>query len=295
MKPSHPTRSRSRIGGLLILLIVAGCAGSVPVEGELPDGPPPPRVKHPPAPKEGSSTVAGCNGIPESGQCADGIASYCDLAAGELRRKDCKALGKSCIVDSARGAVCETVEPGGTGTVCDTGVTHEGSCGGPDNNTAIWCDETSKQTVAWECGVDGGDSGKSCQEDACTVGAYCCDKVPTQPVPMNECATLGFYGECGGANGNTARWCASTSDTQVLEKVCGTNERCELDTCAEGAFCCPKEPAPVNECDQVGTRGVCTADGKIRWCSSNGTFHEYSCYKGTCQVDACGDGAQCCE
>jgi hypothetical protein len=126
------------------------------------------------------------------------------------------------------------------------------------------------------------------------VRRVCCGS-GTPPPPTNECATLGFFGECGGADGNTARWCNSTTDTTVVEKVCGNGQTCQVDACADGAYCCDAVPPPVNECDEIGTRGVCTADGKVRWCS-NGNVQEVTCVTGkTCQIDACGDGAYCCD
>jgi hypothetical protein len=279
MTPS--TLARIALAALLAVLAF-GCAGQLPDDG---DDEPAPKVKQPPAPKDGSGTVAGCDGIPESGVCQDGVAVYCDLENAELRRKDCKALGKSCVVDGQRGAMCETVTGGGGGnSTCDTGVTFEGTCGGANGQTATWCDPGSNQTIVWNCAAD----GLSCQIDDCGFGAFCCGSAPPPP-PSNECATLGFYGEC---SGNTARWC---NGNQLVEKVCGNGQTCQLDACADGAYCCnaPQQP-PQDECSQIGIRGVCTADGNPRWCSG-GQIQEVTCATGrTCQIDVCGEGAFCC-
>lgn len=294
MTPSTLAQPRRSLFWLFAILSIGmfavGCAGSIPVnEGD--DEPPPPKVKTPPAPKDGSSTVAGCDGITEAGSCVDGVATYCDLETGELRRKDCKALGKSCVVDGARGAMCDTVDPGAGGggegeeTPCtDTGVTVYGSCGGPDGQTAVWCDPGSEQTIVWDCAAD----GLTCSLDECTTGAFCCGATLPPPPEQNECPDLGFEGECAG---NTARWC---DGDQLIEKACSNGQTCQVDACAEGAFCCDPPEAPQSECDRLGIRGECTADGHPRWCS-NGEIEEVTCAAGkTCQVDACGDGAFCC-
>jgi hypothetical protein len=79
---------------------------------------------------------------------------------------------------------------------------------------------------------------------------------------VNECPALGFVGEC---DGNTARWC---NGDQLIEKACANAQTCQVDACAEGAFCCdPPEDPPQDECDQLGVRGICTVDGNVRWCN----------------------------
>jgi len=291
-----------RVIGIIAILISVGCAGQAPVNDDGHNDDPPPKIKQPPSPKDGSSTAPGCDGIPENGQCQDGVAVYCDIPVadgnGELRRKDCKALGKACLMDAARGAVCETVTPnsGGGPSSCDTGVTFDGSCGGTGGNTAIWCDPETSQTITWDCSNE--PNRNTCKDSAtgpgCAQGAFCCpsDAAPPPPPPSNECPALGFFGECGGAGDNTARWC--DGDT-LVEKPCTGTDTCQIDACADGAYCCAPPAAPVSECDTIGIRGVCTAEGKPRWCS-NGTVTEVSCAAGkSCQIDACGNGAFCCD
>lgn len=292
MKPSHLAQSArlSRLLGLFVVSVLIGCAGGTPqVVGDDDDQPPPPMVKQPPMPKDGSSTAPGCEGIPESGVCQDGVATYCDVEGNELRRKDCRALGKSCVVDAQAGAKCEAVEGGGgTGGACGNGVTNEGSCSG---QTATWCDEFSGQTIVWDCAGD----GLTCQTDTCTTsngtaipGAYCCGAGGAMPPPSNECPALGFAGECNGAG--EAKWC---NGDQLVTKTCTGGQTCQVDACAEGAYCCDVAPPPVSECDQIGFEGVCTATGP-KWCS-NGQIMEVSCSAGTtCQLNVCGTGAYCC-
>ena len=288
MKPSHLTRWTWILG--FASLIVVGCAGGAPTTGGDDDGSgePPPKVKQPPNPKDGSSTAPNCDGIPEHGTCQDGVAVSCDVAGDALRRKDCKALGKSCVVDGTRGAVCDTVAPqsgGGTST-CDSGVTFEGTCGGASGQTAVWCDPESNQTISWNCA----DDGKTCEENLCALGAFCCGTgtPPPPPPPTSVCPALGFAGKCESAT--KAVWCNGPT---VVEKQCTGVQTCQVDACADGAYCCnPPTPVP-SECDTIGVRGVCNA-GKPRWCSS-GTVQEVTCATGkTCQIDVCGDGAFCC-
>ena len=83
---------------LSILIMFLGCASEPVGDTTGVDASRPPKIKKPARPKSGTSTAPGCDGIPESGRCRDGVAVSCDLANGELRPKDCKALGKSCLV-----------------------------------------------------------------------------------------------------------------------------------------------------------------------------------------------------
>jgi len=289
MKPSHLAQS-ARLLGLLLVTLVIGCAGGTPqVVGDDDDQPPPPMVKQPPTPKDGSSTSAGCDGVTEAGTCQDGVAVYCDVEGDELRRKDCRALGKSCVVDAQAGAKCEVAGTGGTGGACGNGVTNEGSCSG---QTATWCDEFTAQTVVWDCAGD----GLTCQTDTCTTaggtaipGAFCCGSGGAPPPPSNECPALGFEGTCNGTG--EAKWC--NGDT-LVKKTCTGTQTCQVDVCATGAFCCEPATAPASECDQIGFGGVCTATGP-RWCSNN-VIQEVTCGAGMhCGVNECVQGgAYCC-
>lgn len=288
MKPSTLAQPRGTLSWVLavlsIVLVAIGCAGGAPPVADDDDQPPPPHVKKPPTPKDGSSTVAGCEGITEAGSCQDGVAVTCDLGAGEVRRKDCKALGKSCVVDTQRGAMCEVpAGAGGGGTEACGGVTFEGTCGGDKNQTATWCDTDTQQTIVWDCDAE----GKKCEVNTCGIGAFCCGGAAPPP-PSNVCPALGFAGEC---DGNTARWC---NGDQVVEKVCSGGQTCQVDACADGAYCCDP-PNQVSECEQIGIRGVCTPEGHPRWCSG-GQVMEVACFSGkTCQIDKCGSGAFCCD
>lgn len=293
MKPSHLAQSATpRLFGLLLITILIGCAGGSPqVIGDDDDQPPPPMVKQPPAPKDGGGTAAGCDGVTEAGTCQDGSAVYCDVEAGTLRRKDCAALGKSCVLDPSTGAKCETVAPGGGGgeSACETGVTNEGSCGGAGNMTATWCDEFSGETIVWDCAGD----GLACRTDCTTSGgtpipgAFCC--AAPGGATQNECPALGLEGECNGTT--EARWCYGD---QLIEQQCTDGKQCVIDPVI-GAICRLPE---VSECDQLGFEGQCVG-GKPRWCSG-GEIMEVTCSVGTqCQEDGCDgaggvEGAYCC-
>ncbi len=276
-----------------MVTVLIGCAGGTPqvVGDDDDDQPPPPMIKEPPSPKD-NSTAAGCDGVTASGTCDDGVATTCDVEAGELRRKDCKALGKTCVVDTQSGAKCETVGSGGGGTggACGNGVTNEGTCGG---ETATWCDELSGQTIVWDCASEGKMCRTDCQTASGTAipGAFCCGAGGAPPPPSNECPALGFEGECNGTT--EARWC--NGDT-LVEQQCTDGKVCVIDA-AVGAIC----RAPVaSECDTLGFEGRCVG-GKPRWCSG-GEVMEVTCGTGTqCEENGAdcapggGDaGAYCC-
>ena len=295
MKPSPFTQPRSvpRLFGLVIpLLTILGCAGGTPQPiGDDDDQPPPPMVKQPPAPKDGSGTAAGCEGVTESGTCQDGVAVYCDIEGGELRRKDCRALGKSCVVDATTGAKCETVTGGGGGGACG-GVTNEGSC---EAGGATWCDEFGEepQLIQWTCS----DNNLTCRTDCTTSngtlipGAFCCGDPSTPPPVANECPALGFEGECNGTG--EARWC--NGDT-LVEQQCTGGKVCQVDPVI-GAYC---GLPPQSECEQLGFEGRCVG-GKPRWCSG-GEVMEVTCGVGTqceengpdCDAGGGDAGAYCC-
>jgi hypothetical protein len=297
MKPSHLTRSLSRLLGLVLVTYLVGCAGTPPTPDLGDDGPPPPMVKQPPAPRGGGGTSPGCNGVTEAGTCADGVAEYCDVEADSLRRKDCKALGKSCVLDPSTGAKCETVGSGGgeTDPGCEAGVTFDGSCGGTGGQTATWCDAFTQQTIVWDCAGD----GLTCQTDTCETsggtvipGAFCCAAGGTPPPAQNPCPALGYEGECDGTGG--VRWC--NGDT-LVEQTCTDGKTCQVDADFGIALCAAP---PMSECETLGFEGRCVG-GKPRWCSG-GEVMEVTCGVGTqceengpdCAPGGGDAGAYCC-
>jgi hypothetical protein len=99
---------------------------------------------------------------------------------------------------------------------------YAGQCSG---NHARWC------SAGLVFDIDCTARGQDCMVDTCAQGAYCCD--PPPPPDPSECDRLGSYGECAG---ETARWC---SGGQIIEIDClAEGRRCEVDTCASGAYCC---------------------------------------------------------
>lgn len=253
------------------------------------------KVKTPPQPKEGTGSVDACNGVTARGECQDGVAVYCDLQREAIRKIDCKAQSRDCIVDSGRGAICKTLSDDGApppdpSSLCDSGVTAAGFCTG---TTAVWCDESAKQTVAWDCATE----GLTCQTDTCRDGSFCCTADGGDPPNQgggdgttDECNGLDFNGTC---DGEVAKWC---ENGQPQELDCGAidGKRCESDTCATGAFCCGDTSGGAgNECDQLGLEGECSGN-TLRYCSL-GTVVEFECTgNNTCQKDACFSGAACC-
>lgn len=301
MKPSPftPPQSLATLVLALVMHLVA-CAGTAPTPGggDDDDQPPPPMVKQPPTPKGGGGTSPGCNGVTEAGTCSDGVAEYCDVEADSLRRKDCKALGKSCILDPSTGAKCETVTPGGGGgeSGCESGVTNEGSCGGPGGMTATWCDAFSQQTIVWDCAGDGLTCGMdTCETESGTQipGAFCCAAGGTPPPAQNPCPALGFEGECNGTG--QARWCSGST---LIEQNCTDGKTCQVDP-EIGAYC-KTSTTMMTECETLGFEGRCVG-GKPRWCSG-GEVMEVTCSTGTqceengpdCSAGGGDAGAYCC-
>lgn len=303
------------IGLLTIILIAVGCAGSVPPTTSDDDDEPAPKIKEPPTPKDGSSTAPECNGVTEAGTCKDGIAETCNIdqsGTGELRRKDCRALGKSCVQDQQRGAVCEVVgAPNPNPNDACAGLTFEGKC---ESNVATWCSEN--KIHKWDCGMDTAGGALKCEmlED---FGAFCVSAgpPPPPPPPSSNCPAFGFVGKCTGPDttgdgvGDTVIWCSGTDNKTENSVVCGTGNYVGRQ-CEErpgNSWCYTPPEAPIDECTAIGFKGVCdegpdgipgNTDDKPRWCSG-GQIQTVTCVAGKVCKDegdpgACGDGAYCC-
>src|SRR5882672_3830344 len=71
--------------------------------------------KSPPVGTGGGPTASGCNGVTEKGRCElsdkGQLAVTCDVAANRVRRFDCTAMQKVCVIDSTRGAICVNLPP----------------------------------------------------------------------------------------------------------------------------------------------------------------------------------------
>jgi len=265
-------------------------------------------------------TASGCNGVTATGRCEISdkgqVAVVCDVAGNQLQRFDCSAMGKTCVIDSARGATCTTLPPPPASMpkdmatspattdmatapvprdmamapaprdmatappMCISGVDYRGYCASATGtgaaDTAIWCDPTTGQTFVVSCAV----RGQTCQVDACADGAYCCDADVgvdmAQPPAMTQECDQLGYAGACGSDGH-ARWC---SGGQVIDIDCAARgQTCAVDSCASGAYCCddmPPPPPPDSECDQLGYAGTCTADGHARWCSG-GQIYDVDC------------------
>ncbi len=213
--------------------LLAACSAQPPASegGEEEEGgtAEPPRVKQPPAPTNGTGTAPNCDGIPESGECTpDGIKKTCDVANNTLRQVNCKVLQQECVMDPNKGATCAAIPEGGGGVggdnpgpVCPGGVTYFGACSGADKGTAVWCDPATMVPQVVVCA----DYGMKCMENKCETGAYCCDDTP--------CGQLGTRGACTPEGKIT--WCEAG---EIKEFSCNTGTTCQVDKCADGAFCC---------------------------------------------------------
>ncbi|MBX3159700.1 MAG: hypothetical protein KF773_27265 [Deltaproteobacteria bacterium] len=293
---------------ILPALLLAACVGQAPEGG---DDEPPPRIKEPPTPKGTGSTAAGCEGVTDLGKCEDGVALTCDVDAGALRRKDCKALGKACVMDPQRGAKCD-VAPEGAGANGSCGsFDNDGTCSA-DGKTATWCG-TDGQLIVWNCtqqleGMGGlGGAGWTCQFNKPNgfPGAFCYEGGASQPPSDTaDCGTIKYAGVCDTAT-DTAVWCQGAGDgnggTGPFKKyrwACGTGQSCQIDQCGPGAMCCndaaTPPPAQCTGPNNIGVEGRCKATGTVEYCLGE-TLHTQTCSGGqTCKVNVCGEGAWCC-
>ncbi len=281
----------------LLVVLLAGCSTTI---GESPQGTADARpidFREPPEPKEGSGTAPGCEGVTARGECQDGMAVYCDLERGRLRKVPCEDAGQNCILDVARGAVCQKLDEEDTGSgsgaasACtDTGISETGFC--TSAGAAVYCDTTGSAPVtrSWDCAS----AGMTCGVGQCADGAYCCGDAATPP-PAGQCGSLDFNGIC--ENG-TAKWCDPVSG--VKTKNCtAIGQRCEEDTCATGAYCCGAVTdggtTPESECAQIGFAGVCSNNKTVRYCFQDQIQNATCSGNKTCQVDKCMPGAGCCD
>src|SRR4029453_16482676 len=87
-----------RRGTILACLawIALGACGKGGDSGINPDSSPI-KLKVPPVAKDGTSTVASCDGVTARGECRQGVATYCDLERETLRKIDCKAQNLDCL------------------------------------------------------------------------------------------------------------------------------------------------------------------------------------------------------
>ena len=185
----------------------------------------------------GGSTPPMCPaGIDLRGYCWGDVAVWCDSSTGTTYLWNCPLDGKHCGEDEcANGAYCcdgaSTSMPDAAPmppAECDR-LGFAGECS--TDNHARWC--SGGQVIDVDCTAQ----GQTCVVDGCASGAYCCDATTPPPPPPDQCATLGLAGECGGLDGNTARWC---SGDQVQELDCtAQGKTCQVDACAYGAYCCP--------------------------------------------------------
>ncbi len=157
-----------------------------------------------------------CQGLDFLGQCtAEDVAEWCQ--DGQLRQRDCKALGTTCdFVNNRVGYTCTCGD-----------LTYYGRC---DGDVASYCDRN--RLVQVDCAERGLGCGLVDEE----TGYYCTGE-PAGEEPAPTCVE----GEALCA-GDIARVCLGGD---WVEEVCeGEGARCEED--AQGARCV-SEPAPPDE------------------------------------------------
>jgi hypothetical protein len=280
----------------LLIILLSGCSTSI---GDSQMGSADARpidFRETPDEKEGAGTAPGCDGITARGECQQGTAVYCDLERGRKRTVDCDALGKDCILDIGRGARCsKTPEDPGPGTGEASPCAQVSEAGFCNDGTAVYCDTTGDApiTVTMKCA----DFGKTCEvaQEGCAAGAFCCGD-GTEPEPEPEtCGDVTLKGTC---DGDTAIWCGQFSGMH-MDDCAAENKRCEVDTCASGAYCCGTTSESTPEqlmCAELGFAGECnTAETVATWCSNDEIKTKTCAGEQTCQVDACLSGAWCCD
>lgn len=253
-------------------------------------------VKEPPEPPEGS-TVAGCEGISDTGTCEGTSRLFCDLERAALRSEDCAGTGNDCVMDPDWGASCAQVPaPLPAGGTCD-------------GTTAYWQSDIG-MLHRWDCAP----SGKSCVIDGCAEGVFCCDDAapepeccdpldpacaepcPTVPEPENICDTIPPGGLCSPDNSEVVFACVQ-GGTEPSIFGCPTGQSCAIGQCSEAdvAACCPADAdpePPQTRCDELGYAGDCI-DGVVMWCE-NATIEEAECSEGfVCHENGCLYGACC--
>lgn len=176
-------------------------------------------------------------------------------------------------------------EGSGTAPACD-GVTARGECRA---GIATYCDLDRNQLRRVDCAA----LGQSCVVDV-SRGAQC-DRVGSDVGDgTTPCADTGVSVD-GFCSEDVAVFCDTDGDEPTTRTWdCGAQgQRCEVDTCAEGAACCGDAPAE-DACGDLDFAGVC--DGEIaRWCGA-GEPRAMDCGAAgkRCEVDTCSFGAYCC-
>jgi hypothetical protein len=240
-------------------------------------------------PANGSGTTAVCDGVTEKGRCelvgGNEMAESCDLAASQMRKIDCTAMGKHCVLDAHKGAACgalpQPTNPGAPAAKPDGGMsptppTPPGTPAKPPTPPTPPTTPTPSPDMARPADMSA--------PDLCNHG-------------------VSYYGYCSGA---TAIWCDPATG-QIITWDCGLDGyACGEWDCAAGAYCCgqtqsapmmdmAQPAAPSAECLQLGYSGAC--DGETAtWCD-NGQIYRVDCVsRGQgCAVNSCASGAYCCD
>jgi hypothetical protein len=173
--------------------------------------------------------------------------------------------------------------PGSDGAAGCGAITATGHC---DAQQAVFCDVDANVGRRIDCAA----SGQSCAVDPARGAG--CTAAPTPAPTSDACSGLTFYGEC---SGSVARWCEGG---EIKTFDCGASAlSCATEVCFDGAACCTTAQIQ-SECQTLGVYGACGGPqgNDVRWCDSAGTIHTIRCAATgkTCELDACGFGAQCC-
>lgn len=260
---------------------------------------------HQPPPVNGSGTSSQCDGVTEKGRCEmvgdSEMAETCDLAAGQVHKIDCTAMGKHCLLDAHKGATCAKL-PSSSGGPTDGGTNPTG----PHDMAGSMPPPPPPPGTPPKPNPGTPPAPPPDMAHPVDMANHPVDMATTHPADMSmpDLCNHGvtFYGYC---SGQTAIWC-DPSTGQIITWDCGMDGySCGEWDCADGAYCCgqPQQsmadmamPAqPSAQCLALGYDGEC--DGNTAtWCD-NGTIYAIDCTsRGQgCGVNTCATGAYCCD
>jgi hypothetical protein len=290
-----PTRSIPWV----LLTALAGC-GNFQAQPTQPSVAPDMATVHQPPPANGSGSTSDCGGVPEKGRCelvgSEEMAETCDLAADQVHKIDCTAIGKHCLLDAHKGATCGAL-PAPTGPTTppsDGSAPPVTSDGGTMNPPPPPPPGTPPK----------GPTPPPPPPPPPPPHDLGTTPTPTPDMSMPDLCTHGVTAD-GYCSGSTAIWCDPATGEIVTWNCAQDGYSCQEFSCASGAYCCGDPSAPMQdmsmpstpspECTSLGYDGECQGN-VATWCD-NGTIYTIDCdTRGqTCAVNSCATGAYCCD
>jgi hypothetical protein len=255
----------------------------------------------------GTTTGGACGSLTYAGTCVGNTVHYC--YNNRVTDVPCNA-GYSCTTSGSCGGsgaeCCPTSGGGGGGGGGSCGsLTYDGLC--TDSQTVRYCLNGTATNLTCN-------PGNHCGVNECGSGAQCCGSgssggtgsgsLPADGTPCTSVSpALTFDGLCA-PDGHTVVYC-DNGTTRWLS--CNAGNSCQVNACDTGAQCCAGSsggsggsggsfpPSAGQPCGALTYDGVCSADiSTVIYCDGGVTTY-LQCYSyNSCQVGACGSGAQCC-